>query len=43
MRTPVVMRYKQKSNTFNVNAGCAIPAETPSEHIRRLVDLTRNH
>lgn len=26
-----------------INAGCAIPAETPSENIKKLIEVTRNH
>ncbi len=28
---------------FIMNAGCAIPAETPTENVKRLVEVTRNY
>jgi len=49
--TPALVEEKAKEilKIFNdsprliMNAGCAIPAETPSENIKKLVEITRNY
>lgn len=42
-KTREILDLFKDNPRFIMNAGCAIPAETPSENIKRLVEITRKY
>ncbi|MBS3742596.1 MAG: uroporphyrinogen decarboxylase family protein [Candidatus Cloacimonetes bacterium] len=42
-KTVELLKLYEDSPRFIMNAGCAIPTDTPEENIRRMVEITRNY
>ncbi|MDD4107726.1 MAG: uroporphyrinogen decarboxylase family protein [Prolixibacteraceae bacterium] len=42
-KTIEVLKLFKNNPRLIMNAGCAIPKETPSENIKKLIEVTRNH
>ncbi len=42
-KTIELLNIFTKTNRFILNAGCAIPANTPEENLRKLIETTRNY
>jgi MtaA/CmuA family methyltransferase len=42
LKTQELLGIFSKTNRFILNAGCALPATTPSENIRAMIDVARN-
>ncbi len=42
-KTLELLNIYKNSNRFILNAGCAIPAETPSENIKAMIEVARNY
>jgi uroporphyrinogen decarboxylase len=41
--TKKILDFFKDNPRLIINAGCAIPSETPSENIKKLIEVTRNH
>jgi len=42
LKTQELLKIFSKTSRFILNAGCAIPATTPPENIRRMIEVARN-